>query len=144
MRRVKKIHVGERSAEKIKIEVGSAIKNLDNPPANFKIQGRHVTDNIPVEVEVSHDEVATAIDGTVERIVNAIRATLEHTPPELSSDLYATGIHLTGGGALLRGLDKRLSEAIQLNVVVEENPLTAVARGTSKALKTFNAAPYLI
>jgi rod shape-determining protein MreB len=117
---------------------------LENPPADFEIQGRHVSKNIPVPMQVSYKDVASAIDATIERIINAIRSVLEHTPPELSSDLYDTGIHLTGGGALLRGLDKRISDAVKLNVIVEQEPLLAVARGASKALNSYDTAPYLI
>ena len=90
---------------------------------------------IPKQIFVGHEEVAESIDKSIAKIEDAIIRALEETPPELSSDIYRTGIFLTGGGALLRGLDKRIADKTKLKVFVADDPLRAVVRGTGKALK---------
>lgn len=144
MRRQHNILVGERTAEQIKIEVGAAIPNLDNPPIDFAVRGRDLMTGIPKEITVSYDEIAYCLDKSISKIEDAVLSALEQTPPELSADIYKTGIYLAGGGSLLRGLDKRISLKTKLPVHIAEDPLRAVARGTSIALKKINHYPFII
>ncbi|MEM6396479.1 MAG: rod shape-determining protein [Bacteroidota bacterium] len=134
MKRKHNILIGERTAEQIKIKVGSAISDLENPPEDLPINGRDLITGVPKQIYVSYDEVSEALDESIAVIEDAVFRALERTGPEISSDLYRTGIYLTGGGALLRGLDERLSKKTKLPVHVAEDPLRAVVRGTSKAL----------
>ncbi|RME97629.1 MAG: rod shape-determining protein [Bacteroidetes bacterium] len=134
MKRKHNILIGERTAEQIKIHVGSALPELDNPPEDYAVNGRDLMTGIPRQILVSYQEIAHAIDESVTNIEEAVLRALEATPPELASDIYRTGLYLTGGGALLRGLDKRISRKTKLPVHVAEDPLRAVVRGTSKAL----------
>jgi rod shape-determining protein MreB len=138
------ILVGERTAEQIKIEVGAALPELDTPPADFAVRGRDLMTGIPKEIMVSYVEVAHALDKTISKIEEAILSALEMTPPELSADIYKTGIYLAGGGSMLRGLDKRISAKTKLPVHIAEDPLRAVARGTSIALKNIDKYQFLI
>ncbi len=144
MRRQHNILVGERTAERIKIEVGAAIPDLDNPPPDYPVHGRDLMTGVPKEIFVSYSEIAHALDKSISKIEEAILNALEITPPELAADIYRTGIYLTGGGALLRGLDKRISLKTKLPVHVAEDPLRAVARGTGIALKNADKFPFLI
>jgi rod shape-determining protein MreB len=144
MRKQHNINVGERTAERIKIEVGAAMPDIDNPPPEYAVHGRDLLTGIPKEVIVNHAEIAHALDKSIAKIEAAVLNALEMTPPELASDIYETGIYLTGGGALLRGLDKRLNLKTKLNVHVAEDPLRAVARGTGIALKNFDKFTFLI
>jgi rod shape-determining protein MreB len=144
MRRQHNILIGERTAERIKIEVGAAIPDLDNPPPDFPVHGRDLVTGIPKEIFVSYTEIAHALDKSISKIEEAILNALEVTPPELAADIYRTGIYLTGGGALLRGLDKRVSLKTRLPVHVAEDPLRAVARGTGIAMKNVDKFPFLI
>ncbi|MDX2062958.1 MAG: rod shape-determining protein [Bacteroidia bacterium] len=135
MRRQHNLHIGERTAERIKIEVGAALPEIANPPDNIQIRGKDIMTGIPKTISISYKEVAHAINKSIIKIEEAVLRALELTPPELSADIYELGIHLTGGGALLRGLDQRLSEKTKLPVHVAEDPLRAVVRGTGIALK---------
>jgi|CXWJ01.1.fsa_nt_gi rod shape-determining protein MreB len=144
MRRQHNILIGERSAEMIKIEVGSALPELDNAPVDYAVHGRDLMTGIPKEITVSYSEIAHALDKSISKIEEAILKALEMTPPELSADIYRTGIYLTGGGALLRGLDKRLAMKTKLPVHVAEDPLRAVVRGTGIALKNIERFKFLI
>lgn len=144
MRRQHNILVGERSAERIKIEVGAAMEEIDNPPPAFAVHGRDLMGGIPKEISVSHGEIARVLDKSISTIEETILSTLERTPPELSADIYRTGIYLAGGGALLRGLDKRISLKTKLPVHIAEDPLRAVARGTGIALKNVENFPFLL
>ncbi|MFP5471154.1 MAG: rod shape-determining protein, partial [Bacteroidia bacterium] len=144
MRRQHNILVGERTAEQIKIEVGAALADIDNPPAEYGVRGRDLMTGIPKEIFVSHKEIAHALDKSISKIEEAIHAALEMTPPELAADIYKTGIYLAGGGALLRGLDKRISMKTQLPVHIADDPLRAVARGTGIALKNIDRFQFLI
>jgi rod shape-determining protein MreB len=134
LRRQHNLLVGERTAEKVKIEVGSAMAELENPPDDFEVRGRDLMTGIPKVVKVSYHEIAFAIDKSVSKIEEAVLKALEISPPELAADIYDNGIHLTGGGALLRGLDKRLNIKTKLKIHVAEDPLRAVVRGTGLAL----------
>lgn len=138
MRRQHNLLIGERSAERVKIEVGSALTELDNPPEDFEIRGRDLMTGIPKVIKVSYSEIAFALDKSVSKIEEAVLKALEISPPELSADIYDNGIHLTGGGALLRGLDKRLAMKTKLPIHVAEDPLRAVVRGTGMSIKDIN------
>jgi rod shape-determining protein MreB len=144
MRRQHNIMIGERSAERIKIEVGAAMVDLDNPPPDYAVHGRDLMTGIPKEISVSYVEIAHALDKSISKIEEAVLSALEMCPPELSADIYRTGIHLAGGGALLRGLDKRISHKTKLPVTIAEDPLRAVARGTGIALKNIGKFQFLI
>ena len=135
MRTKHNLYIGDRTAEKIKIEVGSVTESLDDPPLDMHVQGRDLLSGKPKEKVISYIEVAKAIDKSVIRIEDSIMETLSQTPPELAADIYNTGIYLAGGGALLRGLDERLSKKTDLPVYIAEDPLQAVVRGTGIALK---------
>ena len=144
MRNHHNIDIGERMAEKIKINVGAALQELDEPPQHFAVHGRDLMSGIPKEIIVTYKEIARALDQTIAQIEQAVLAALGQTPPELSADIYNTGIYLTGGGSMLRGLDKRISQKTKLPVYVAEDPLRAVARGTGIALKNTDNFPFLI
>ena len=144
MRRQHNILVGERTAEQIKIEVGAALPDLESPPDDFAVRGRDLMTGTPKEIMVSYTEVANALDKTIQKIEAAILSALEMTPPELSADIYRTGIYLAGGGSMLRGLDDRISSKTKLPVHIAEDPLRAVARGTSIALKNIDKYQFLI
>lgn len=144
MRRQHNMMIGERTAENIKINVGSALTELDNPPDDYPVNGRDLMTGIPKQIMVSYSEIAHAIDKSISKIEEAVLKGLETTPPELAADIYRTGLYLTGGGALIRGLDKRLSQKTKLPVHVAEDPLRAVVRGTGKALKNIGKYSFLM
>jgi rod shape-determining protein MreB len=144
MRKHHNINIGERTAERIKIEVGSALAVLDNPPDDYAVHGRDMLTGIPKEIKVNYTEIANCLDKSISKIEAAVLNALEMTPPELSADIFRTGIYLAGGGSLLRGLDKRIHLKTKLPVHVAEDPLRAVARGTGIALKNFDKFPFLI
>ncbi|MBO7142219.1 MAG: rod shape-determining protein [Bacteroidales bacterium] len=144
MRHQHNIKVFDRTAEAIKINVGSAITDLEDPPADYMVRGPHQMTALPVEIPISYQEIAHCLDKSICKIEAAILNVLEQTPPKLYADIFKNGIHLTGGGALLRGLDKRLSEKTNLPVKVSEDPLHAVARGTGIALKNVDKFPFLL
>jgi rod shape-determining protein MreB len=144
MRKQHNINVGERTAERIKIEVGASMTDIDNPPDDYAVHGRDMLTGIPKEITVNYAEIAHALDKSISKIEAAVLNALENTPPELSADIYRTGIYLAGGGSMLRGLDKRLHLKTKLPVHVAEDPLRAVARGTGIALKNFDKFTFLI
>ncbi|MDG1099409.1 MAG: rod shape-determining protein [Bacteroidia bacterium] len=144
MRREHNLLVGERTAEKIKINVGSAAQELDNPPEDYAVFGRDLMTGVPKQIMVGYEEIARALDKSVSKLEEAIMRALEQSPPELSADIYENGIWLTGGGALLRGLDKRVSQKTKLRVQIAEDPLRAVVRGTGTALKNIGKFKFLM
>lgn len=145
MKRQHNILIGERTGEQIKIHVGSALHELDeNPPEDYAVNGRDLMTGIPKQIKVSYGEIAHALDKSISKIEDAILKALESTPPELASDIYRTGLYLTGGGALLRGLDKRIAQKTKLPVHIAEDPLRAVVRGTGIALKNSHRFTFLI
>ena len=144
MRRAHNIKVGERMAESIKINVGSALTELENPPEDYIVHGPNVMTALPMEVAVSYQEISHAIEKSISKIEAAVLNALENTPPELYADIIKNGIYLSGGGALLRGLDKRLSDKIGINFNIAEDPLHAVAKGTGIALKNIKRFSFLI
>lgn len=144
MRRQHNIKVGERTAEQIKVNVGSALTFLDNPPDDFIVHGPNQMTALPMEVPVSYQEVAHCMEKSISKVEAAILSALEQTPPELYADIVRNGIYLAGGGALMRGLDKRLTDKINIKFHVAEDPLHAVARGTGIALKNIDKFNFLI
>lgn len=125
--------IGERTAEQIKIEIGSAKPYEDEK--SIEIRGRNLVDGLPKNVTISSEEVRNAMADTVSEIIDTVRTTLEKTPPELSADIIDTGITLTGGGALLRGLAELIAEETGMPVSVAANPLDCVVIGTRKRLE---------
>lgn len=144
MRQQHNIKVGEVTAELIKINVGAALSELDDAPEPYTVRGPNIMTAHPVEVAVTYQEIALCLDKSLAKIEASVLSVLEQTPPELYSDIVQRGIFLTGGGALLRGLDKRLYEKINIPFHVAEDPLRAVARGTSIALKNAGNLPFLM
>lgn len=144
VRRQHNMLIGERTAESIKINVGAALIELPNPPDDYPVHGRDLVTGIPKQIFVSYSEIAGALDKSISKIEEAVMKALESTPPELASDIYRKGLYLTGGGALLRGLDKRISQKTKLPVTVPEDPLKAVVRGTGLALKNRDRYSFLM
>jgi rod shape-determining protein MreB len=144
MRRQHNLRVGERTAEQIKINVGSALTELDNPPEDYIVHGPNQMTALPMEVPVSYQEIAHCLEKSISKVEMAVLSALEQTPPELYSDVVRRGVYLAGGGALLRGLAKRLSDKINIPFNVAEDPLHAVARGTGIALKNVDKFSFLI
>jgi len=136
MRTQHNLYVGERTAENIKIDIGAATEDLDLPPDDISVQGRDLLSGKPKQVQISYREIAKALDKSITRIEDAVMETLSQTPPELAADIYNTGIYMAGGGSMLRGLDKRISQKTDLPVYIAEDPLRAVVRGTGIALKS--------
>ena len=144
MRHQHNIKIGERTAEDIKICVGSALSELDNPPEPMLVRGPNLMTALPVEVAVTSQEIAHCLDKSLVKIETAVLSVLEQTPPELYSDIVQRGIFLTGGGALLRGVDKRLQDKINIPFHIAEDPLHAVAKGTGVALKNVDRFSFLM
>jgi len=144
MRHQHNIKIGERTAEDIKIHVGSALSELDEPPTDFRVQGPNQMTALPIEIPVSYQEIAHCLEKSISKIEIAILSALEQTPPELYADIVNHGIYLAGGGALLRGLDKRLMNKLNIPFHIAEDPLRAVARGTGVALKNVNNFSFLM
>ena len=126
--------IGERTAEDIKIKLGSAYEYDDNEPS-MDIKGRNLVDGLPLNVEITSQEVREALSDTVSQIVDAIRTTLENTPPELAADIMDNGITLTGGGALLRGLGKLIEEELKIPVEIADTPIDCAAYGIGVCLE---------
>lgn len=144
MKRAHNVRVGERTAELIKMNVGSALTELENPPADYIVHGPNQMTALPMEVPVSYQEVCHCIEKSILKIEAAVLGALEQTPPELYADIVRNGIYLAGGGALLRGLDKRLTNKIGIQFHIAEDPLLSVARGTGVALKNIERFKFLI
>lgn len=144
MKRQHNILIGERTAEQIKIHVGSALKELENPPEDFSVNGRDLMTGIPKQITINYSEIAGCLDKSISKIEEAVLKALENTPPELAADIYKRGLYLTGGGALIRGLDKRLHQKTKLPVHVADDPLRAVVKGTGIALKNTHRFTFLI
>jgi len=145
MYRQHNVKVSERMAERIKINVGSALSDLgDEAPEEYVVNGPDRITTLPRKVSVCYQEIAHCIDRTVTKIEDAILSALEGTPPELYADIVKNGIYLSGGGALLRGLDRRLENKIGIPFHVADDPLHSVARGTSIALKNIGRFSFLM
>ena len=144
MSRQHNFKVSARMAERIKIHVGSALTDLgEEAPEDYMVHGPNRITALPMEVPVCYQEIAHCLDKTVAKIENAVLSALEATPPELYADIVKNGIYLTGGGALLRGLDRRLKDKINIPFHIAEDPLHSVARGTGIALKNVNRFSFL-
>ncbi|MGB0357285.1 MAG: rod shape-determining protein [Flavobacteriaceae bacterium] len=135
MRTQHNLYIGDRTAERVKIAIGSATEELENPPDDMSVQGRDLLTGKPKEIMISYREIHKALDKSIIRIEDSVMETLAQTPPELAADIYNTGVYLAGGGSMLRGLDKRLSQKTELPIFIAEDPLRAVVRGTGTALK---------
>ena len=145
MRRQHNVKVGERTAELIKINAGAALTNLQGDgPEDYIVRGPNQMTALPMEIPISYQEIAHCLEKSIAKIEAAVLTALEQTPPELYADLVRNGIYLTGGGALLRGLDKRLTDKIKIPFHVAEDPLHAVAKGTGIALKNIDKFQFLI
>jgi rod shape-determining protein MreB and related proteins len=144
MRRQHNLLIGERTGEQIKINVGAALHELVNPPEDYAVHGRDLMTGIPKQITVSYSEISHCLDKSISKIEEAILKALESTPPELAADIYRTGLYLTGGGAMLRGLDKRIAQKTKLPVQIAEDPLRAVVRGTGIALKNVERFSFLM
>ena len=144
MGRTHNIRISERMAERIKINVGAAIPQLDEEPEPFIVDGPNRMTALPTKVAVNYQEIAHCLDKSISRIEAAVLAALEDTPPELYADIVKNGIWLAGGGALLRGLNKRLTDKINIEFHVAEDPLLSVAKGTGVALKNVNRFSFLM
>jgi rod shape-determining protein MreB len=135
MRTQYNLFIGERTAERVKIGIGAATEELESPPEDMSVQGRDLLTGKPKEILISHREIYKALDKSIIRIEDSVMETLAQTPPELAADIYNTGVYLAGGGSMLRGLDKRLSQKTELPIFIAEDPLRAVVRGTGSVLK---------
>lgn len=144
MRHQHNIKIGEKTAEDIKIAVGSALPDLEDPPADYIVRGPNLMTAMPIEIPISYQEIAHCLDKSISKIETAILNVLEQTPPELYADIVNRGITLAGGGALLRGLAKRLTDKINITFNVAEDPLHAVARGSAIALKNVDRFTFLM
>jgi rod shape-determining protein MreB len=144
MGRQHNMKVGERTAELIKINVGSALVDLEDPPEDYIVFGPNRMTALPMEVPVSYQEIAHCLDKSVSKIEMAVLSALENTPPELYADIVRNGIYLAGGGALLKGLDQRLQDKINIPFHIADDPLHAVAKGTGIALKNISKFKFLI
>jgi rod shape-determining protein MreB len=144
MRHQHNIKIGEKTAEDIKINVGAALPLLTNPPQDYVVRGPNQMTALPIEIPVSYSELAHALDKSLSKVETAVLSVLERTPPELYADIINNGVYLAGGGALLKGLDKRLSDKMNIPFRVADDPLHCVARGTGMALKNIHRFPFLM
>jgi len=144
MRHQHNIRIGESTAEEIKFGVGSALPELENPPPDFNVRGPNIMTAMAIEISISYQEIAHCLDKSISKIETAILSVLEQTPSELYADIFQRGIYLAGGSALLRGLDKRLTDKINMPFQVAEDPLLAVVRGTGISLKNISKFSFLM
>ena len=144
MSRMHNLKIDEPTAERIKINVGAALPELEDAPEDYIVVGPNKVTALPMSVPVGYQEVAHCLEKSISKIESAVLQALEATPPELYADIVNRGIYLAGGGALLRGLAKRLTDKITLPFHVADEPLLSVARGTGIALKNVNNFGFLI
>ncbi len=145
MRRQHNVKVSERMAERIKISVGAALTDLgEDAPEDYVVHGPNCITALPMEVSVCYQEIAHCLEKSLAKVEMAVLNALENTPPELYADVVHNGIYLSGGGALLRGLDKRLEEKINIPFHIADDPLHSVARGTGIALKNIDKFSFLM
>ena len=137
MRKKHNLLIGERTAEEIKINIGSAYKRPEL--ATMEVRGRNLVTGLPKTITITSDETLEALREPAMQIVEAVHNVLERTPPELAADIFDRGIVMTGGGSLLHGLDQLLEEKTGINTMIAEDPLTAVAIGTGKCIEYSNA-----
>ena len=144
MGRQHNVRIGERTAELIKINAGAALTSIENPPEDYIVHGPNRMTALPMEIPVSYQEIAHCLEKSISKMEAAILSALEQTPPELYADIVRRGIYLAGGGALLRGLDKRFTDKINIRFHIAEDPLHSVARGTGIALKNVDKFSFLM
>ena len=145
MYRQHNVKIGERMAERIKINVGSALTDLgESAPEDFIVHGPNRITALPMAVPVCYQEVAHCLEKSLAKIETAVLSALDNTPPELYADIVKNGIYLTGGGALLRGIDRRLEDKINIPFHIAEDPLHCVAKGTGVALKNVDRFSFLM
>jgi len=135
VRRKYNLLIGEGTAERVKLEIGSALRPGDGVGSIARIRGRDVTRGVPGEVELNQAQVAEALSEPVSQIIDVVRTALEHTQPEIAADVIDHGITLTGGGSLLRGIDTLLQEATGLPVHIAEDAMNCVALGAGRTLE---------
>ncbi|MFI3280832.1 MAG: rod shape-determining protein [Rikenellaceae bacterium] len=138
------IRIGERTAEAIKCSIGAAMTELDDAPEDFVVTGPNMLTALPQTVKLNYAEIAYALEKSLVKLDAALMKVLESTPPELYSDIVRNGIYLAGGGALIRGLDRRLYEKTGIQFHIAEDPLRAIARGTGVALKNIDQFSFLM
>ncbi len=138
------IRIGERTAEQIKCTIGAAVPKLDEEPEDFTVTGPNMLTALPQSVTLNYNEIAYALEKSLAKLDNALMKVLENMPPELYGDIVRNGIYLAGGGALIKGLDRRLSEKTGLPFHIAEDPLRAIARGTGIALKNSENLSFLM
>ncbi|MCD7963949.1 MAG: rod shape-determining protein [Rikenellaceae bacterium] len=138
------VRIGERTAEQVKIAIGAAVQELDEPIEEFVFTGPNILTSLPSTIAISFQEIAYALEKSLVKVDAAVMKVLEQIPPELYADIVKEGVYLAGGGALLRGLDKRLQEKTNIPFHISEDPLRAVARGTGIALKNINRFQFLM
>ena len=138
------IRIGERTAEAIKCSIGAASSSLEEEPEDFVVTGPNMLTALPQTVSLSYSEIAYALEKSLAKIDAALMKVLESMPPELYADIVKNGIYLAGGGALIRGLDRRLNEKTGIPFHIAEDPLRAIARGTGIALKNINRFSFLM
>ena len=138
------IRIGERTAEAIKCAIGAAIPELEDAPEDFEVIGPNMLTFLPQKIMLNYNEIAYALEKSLAKLDEALMKVLETMPPELYADIVQKGIYLAGGGALLRGLDRRLNEKTGIPFHVAEDPLRAVARGTGIALKNISGFSFLM
>ena len=144
MRHQHNIKIGESTAEEIKFGVGSALPELENPPPDFNVRGPNIMTALAIEISVSYKEIAHCLDKSISKIETAIFSVIEQTPPELYVDIVKRGIYLVGGSALLRGLDKRFTDKINIPFHLAVDPLLSAVQGTGIALKNVGKFSFLM
>jgi rod shape-determining protein MreB len=138
------IRIGERTAEAIKCAIGAAVPELEDEPEDFEITGPNILTSLPQTVTLSYNEIAYALEKSLVKLDAALMKVLETMPPELYADIVKKGVYLAGGGALIKGLDKRLSNKSGLPFHIAEDPLRAIARGTGIAMKNIDKFSFLM
>ena len=138
------IRIGERTAEAIKCAIGAAVPELEDEPEDFVITGPNILTSLPQTVTLSYNEIAYALEKSLVKLDDALMKVLETMPPELYADIVKKGVYLAGGGALIKGLDKRLSNKSGLPFHIAEDPLRAIARGTGIAMKNIDKFSFLM
>ncbi|MBQ2727636.1 MAG: rod shape-determining protein [Alistipes sp.] len=138
------IRIGERTAESIKIAIGAAISELEEEPEDYVVTAPNMLTALPQTVKLSYSEIAYALENSLVKLDDALMKVLESMPPELYTDIVKNGIYLTGGGAVIKGLDRRLNAKTGIPVHIAEDPLRAIVRGTGVALKNINRFSFLM
>ncbi|WMJ74415.1 rod shape-determining protein [Cytophagaceae bacterium ABcell3] len=144
MRREHNLLIGERTAERIKMEIGSALVELENPPSDMNVIGRDLMTGLPKEILINYSEISQCMEKSISMIEEGVVKTLESCPPELASDIYKKGIYLTGGGSNLKGLDKRIEAKTRLKVHVSENNLLSAISGTGISLQKLKSMKHVM